>query len=312
MADQISATSPKRSIATRIHGRFNRLGKRLRGGVAATAGGALMLLGTLGSLPAIALTDEEFKQRLDLVPVFTVLREDNRPVVVFPQRRPGDTTPPTPADARILSFLDPEGLEKFMERLREEDSEAASRVTVLVSSVGEVYQWGTDNHDGPQVQYVPIISELPRALELAREVNPDLARFPGVPLFVATNSENNGYLTLEQNGRKVVPFFFRLEDLNTTLETFRRQSPTNPALNNINIEVSTLGQVINVLKSSAADEQELAERIRLIPSGETMRYIGGLQQSREGATPQRSQESNATQGDATPTPSPTGAGALMP
>ena len=306
MADQLSATSSKKSIATRLHNRFNRWGKRLRGGAAATAGGALMLLGTLGSLPAIALTEEEFKQRLDLVPVFTVLREDNRPVVVFPQRRPGDNTPPSASDARILSFLDPAGLQQFMERLREEDSEAADRVTVLVSSVGEVYQWGADNPEGPRVQYVPIISELPRALELAQEVNPELTRFPGIPLFVATDSNRDGYLTLEQNGRKVVPFFFRLEDLEATIRTFREQSPDNASLNNIKVEVSTLGQVISVLQSAEAGDLELAERIRLIPSGETMRYISGLQQEREGATPQPAQE------NATPAPSPTGAGALMP
>ncbi|MEM1427796.1 MAG: Tic22 family protein, partial [Cyanobacteria bacterium P01_H01_bin.130] len=123
---------------------------------------------------------------------------------------------------------------------------------------------------------------------------------------VATDSTRNGYLTLEQNGRKVVPFFFRLEDLEATIQTFREQSPENTSLDNIKYEVSTLGQIISVLQSPEAGDLELAERIRLIPSGETMRYIGSLQQERQGSTPQPAQE------NAAPTPSPTGAGALMP
>ena len=255
-----------------------------------------MLLGSLGALPAIALTDEEFGKRLELVPVFTVLREDGRPVVVFPNR----DAEPNPADARVLSFLDPDDVQKFMEALRERNSEEAEKTSILVSSIGEVYQWGQDNPNGPKIEYFPIVDQLPEALEIARAANPELNinRFPGIPLFVATDGAGEGYLTLEENGRKVVPFFFRLEDLKSTLETFR-QGANGSILDDVKVEVATLSQVLSILRSSDAGESDLVDRIRLIPSREALEYVETLRQGQEAATP-------------TPAPSPSGAGALTP
>ncbi|MEM9244216.1 MAG: hypothetical protein AAGA67_00530, partial [Cyanobacteria bacterium P01_F01_bin.153] len=78
MAAQISVTNPRKWSLTHLRSRLSRWGKRCFGGLATTAGGALMVLGSAGSLPAIALTDEEFNRRLESVPVFTILREDGR------------------------------------------------------------------------------------------------------------------------------------------------------------------------------------------------------------------------------------------
>ena len=297
MAAQIQIVNLSKRVITHFQTRANQWGKRWRGGLAATTGGALMVLGSLGGLPATALTDEEFNKRLELVPVFTVLREDGRPVVVFPNRRASDDSPPNPSDARVLSFLDPDDVQQFMEVLRQRNREEADKVSILVSSIGEVYQWGVANPDGPKVEYFPILDQLPEALELARAANPDLniENFPGIPLFVATDSAGEGYLTI----RKVVPFFFRLEDLNSTLEQFRRSSEQASVLDNIKVEVATLRQVMGLLRDG--EDSELAERIRLIPSREALEYVQSLQQAREGS-----------QGEATPTPAPTGAGALTP
>lgn len=242
-----------------------------------------MVLSGAGSLPAIALTDEEFSQRLESVPVFTILREDGRPFVVFPNRG-NDATEPSREDARILSFLDPDNVEEFMEWIREENSEEADKVSVFVSSIGDVYQWSVDNPDGPKVEYFPIADQIPEALRIVQEANPDrnIQRFPGVPLFVATNSDGDGYLTLEQNGRKVVPFFFRLEDLNSVLERFRGSSDAS-VLDNVKVEVATLDQILGILRSSDASDGDLVERIRLIPSGEALEYVRGLQGASENA-----------------------------
>ncbi|MGD1851082.1 MAG: Tic22 family protein [Cyanophyceae cyanobacterium] len=283
MAAQISASNQRKWSLTHLRSRLSRWRKRCFGGLAVTAGGALMVLGSAGSLPAIALTDEEFGRRLESVPVFTILREDGRPVVVFPNRS-NNNSPPNPEDARILSFLDPDNVEEFMERIRQENSEEAGNVSIFISSIGDVYQWGVDNPDGPKIEYYPIADQIPEALRIVREANPDrnIQRFPGVPLFVATNSDGNGYLTLEQDGRKVVPFFFRLEDLNSVLEQFRSSSDAS-ILDDVKVEVATLDQILDILRSSDASQGDLVERIRLIPSGEALEYVRGLRESSENA-----------------------------
>ncbi|MEM9245649.1 MAG: Tic22 family protein, partial [Cyanobacteria bacterium P01_F01_bin.153] len=96
-------------------------------------------------------------------------------------------------------------------------------------------------------------------------------------LEVATNSDGDGYLTLEQNGRKVVPFFFRLEDLNSALDQFRGSSNAN-ILDNVKVEVATLDQILGILRSSDACDGDLVERIRLIPSVAALEYVRGLQE----------------------------------
>jgi nickel transport protein len=104
-------------------------------------------------------------------------------------------------------------------------------------------------------------------------------QFQGTPLFVAKGGEDQGYLTIQQNGQQVIPFFFEKEQLQGLVDRFKQQQPNMAST--VKVEAVTLEGVIQTLQSS---NNEQLNNIVLVPSRESLEYIRGLSSS-QGSQP---------------------------
>ncbi|MCG9885797.1 MAG: hypothetical protein MH825_09515 [Cyanobacteria bacterium] len=259
-----------------------------------TVAGALasVVMGAIAiaPLPAIALEREEVVRRLGAVPIFTVIREDGRFLVLPP---PEDIATPTNSETGVVfNFFDPTDVQGFFTNLRESNPEATASMTILVSSLGDLYEWAERNENEaqrPQLIYAPIEEAVTSATALLRQQGEAVNEFPGIPLFVATSSSEDNYLTLEDNGQTVVPFFFSREDLDRMLDIYRERQPD--VAGQAQVKVTTLDRVVSILEEGQATD-DFVNRIRLIPSRESLEFIQSIQ--REAAS------GNAAPGTGTP------------
>jgi hypothetical protein len=230
----------------------------------------------IAPLPAIALEREEVARRLGAVPIFTVIREDGRFLVLPP---PEDIATSTNAENGVVfNFFDPDDAQGFFTNLRESNPEATASMTILVSSLGDLYEWAERNENEarrPQLIYAPIEEAVTSATDLLRQQGETVSEFPGIPLFVATSSSEDNYLTLEDNGQTVVPFFFSREDLDRMLAVYRERQPD--VAGQAQVKVTTLDRVVSILEEGQATD-DFVNRIRLIPSRESLEFIQSIQQ----------------------------------
>jgi len=92
--------------------------------------------------------------------------------------------------------------------------------------------------------------------------------FRGVPLFVAKGGQEGGYLTIQQEGQSVIPFFFDKEQLQNLVNRFKEQQPN--LASSVQIQVVPLEGIINTLQTQ--DNPQL-EQILLIPSQESLQFL---------------------------------------
>ncbi|MEM9771250.1 MAG: Tic22 family protein [Cyanobacteria bacterium P01_D01_bin.73] len=282
---------------TALKSRLGRWSQRCLGGLVATAGGALMLLGSSGSLSAIALTEDELKARLAVVPVFSVFRSEDGSPLTIQSEGEGQSAP----TSVLPGFLDPDDVRAVLNQVREQNGGGDFDIRAL--SLARLYEWSLTNAetpDAPRIQYFPIGDQLPQALELRRAANPDrnIERFSGIPLFVALDQGGESYLIVkdERSGKEHIPFFFRVEDLNASWARFLQKPEGSDLSGDLQLEVRTLGEIVGVLRSENEEAGKLANLIQLIPSKEAFEYAVDLESG-----------DSASQGGAA-----SGAGALAP
>lgn len=245
-------------------------------------GATLGLIGStlLGSffienLQALALTDEEVRQKLQAVPVFTVTDQNGSPLVASVPQQGNESV----AVAGV--FISQRDAEAFVERLKTEKPDLGNSVQVVPVSLGEVYQLDKDNQNQPNgldFQYVPMQQQVQSAEALLTQNGNPQQQFRGVPLFVAKAGQESGYLTIQQDGRQLIPFFFEKEQLQNMVNRFKEQQPE--LASSVKLEVVPLEGVIRTLQTS--DNQQLGN-ILLVPSRESLEF---LQQSRPDASGQ--------------------------
>lgn len=229
--------------------------------------GTAILGASLSNLKALALPAEEIMQVLNPVPVFTIANEEGIPLVATVED-----------DVKVTGiYFSQQDANEMVSRLQSQDPDLASQVQVVPVSLGKVYQLAQDNLDNENLKFNLVPNET--AVSDAKTV-PGTQYQGGVPLFVAKVGEDDGYLTIEQNSQKVIPFFFEKQQLESMVEQFKTQEPDAT----VNIEVIPLENIIQTLQSN--DTPEL--KIVLIPSTESIQF---LQQS-------------ATEQPGTPAPAP--------
>ncbi|WP_228055753.1 Tic22 family protein [Lusitaniella coriacea] len=219
------------------------------------------LLGTLlgGNLSALALSPEEIVEQLKAVPVFTIADEEGSPLVASSSEG---------SDAIAGAFISQRDAIAFVEKLKQENPELGNRVQVVPVSMGEIYQLNqetTSATDGLNFAYVPTQQEVTQALTLLQAQNPDLENFPGVPLFFARGAEQDGLLTIQVEGKQLVPFFFEREHL------LQQVGDTQ-----VKVEVIPLEGLIKAFEEGQNDE--FFKNVMLVPSRESLQFLRSLNQ----------------------------------
>lgn len=213
-----------------------------------------------GSLPALALTEQEVFAQLQPIPVFTVTDSEGAPLVAAEAGKPSFAG----------AFISKTDALTFIEDLKRSNPEIGSKVQVVPISLGEIYQInnkaGQAGSDNVRFAYVPAQAQLDQALAVIKQDNPQASEFRGVPLFVARGvGEQEGFLTVEVEGKSMIPFFFDKEQLQERIKNM-----------NVKIEVVPLEGVIQALNSG---NDEFLKNILLVPSRESVAFLETLRQS---------------------------------
>ncbi|MEQ9354667.1 Tic22 family protein [Coleofasciculus chthonoplastes] len=221
------------------------------------------LLGSFfgGNLRALALTEQQVMEKLQTVPVFTVTDGEGSPLVASIPNQNNQN------EAVAGVFISQGDAEAFVERLKQEKPELGNQVRVVPVSLAEVYQLDQQSQNQPNgldFAYIPVQRQVQSAQQLLGQGQ----EFRGVPLFVAKGGQQGGYLTIQQEGQQVIPFFFDKEQLQNLVNRFKEQQPN--LASSVQIQVVPLEGIINTLQTQ--DNPQL-EQILLIPSQESLQFL---------------------------------------
>ncbi|MFP4121527.1 Tic22 family protein [Coleofasciculus sp.] len=221
------------------------------------------LLGSFfgGNLRALALTEQQVMEKLQTVPVFTVTDGEGSPLVASIPNQNNQN------EAVAGVFISQRDAEAFVERLKREKPELGNQVRVVPVSLAEVYQLDQQSQNQPNgldFAYIPVQQQVQSAQQLLGQGQ----EFRGVPLFVAKGGQQGGYLTIQQEGQQVIPFFFDKEQLQNLVNRFKEQQPN--LASSVEIQVVPLEGIINTLETQ--DNPQL-EQILLIPSQESLQFL---------------------------------------
>jgi len=231
----------------------------------------LGLAGSLlfGAAAVMALPQEEIVKKLQSVPVFAIADAQGAPLVATPAQ--GENARPVAG-----VFVSHQDAQAFLTRLQQSNPELARSVRVISVSLSEVYklnQTARDNSESLDFTIVPMDQQVQNATQLLRQQGqPIEGEFNGVPLFIARGGVDKGYLTIQQGNVRVIPIFFKKDELEALLNRFKQQQPD--LANTIEIQVVNLEGVLKTLQES--NNPELNQLV-FIPPRESLEYVRSLQ-----------------------------------
>ncbi len=226
------------------------------------------------NLRALALPEDQVVQKLQSVPVFTVTDPQGSPLVASVPNGQNQT------QAVAGVFISQRDAQAFVERLKKEKPDLARNVQVVPVSLAEVYKLDRENQNQPaglDFAYIPVQQQVQSAQALMSQNGQQAQQFQGTPLFVARGGENQGYLTIQQNGQSVIPFFFDKEQLQLLVDRFKQQQPN--LASTVKLQAVTLEGVIQTLQT---ENNPQLNNIVLVPSKEAIDFL----RSRTGASGQ--------------------------
>ncbi len=215
-----------------------------------------------------ALSTEQVAERLNLVPVFTIVSQEGTPVLQNVTRNDGQSV-------RLVNFwIGKEQADAAIAEIQQSNPEVAAQSQVIPISLGEAYQMSESQDPEMQdiaFQVLPRSSDVQSAVQILQANGETGAtEFPGVPLFYGISPQ--GLLTIEKDGVEIVPFFFDQQDLKTTLE---RAGQANPdVVSATDIQVTSLGQVVETMKDPQA--QGDVQKIAFVPTRAALEFIQSM------------------------------------
>lgn len=228
------------------------------------------LLGSFltGNLKALALPEQQVMEKLQPIPVFTVTDAQGAPLVASIPN--GQNKPQSVAGV----FISQKDAQAFVQRLQQEKPDIAKSVQVVPVSLAQIYKLKQENQnkpDGLNFAFIPVQQQVQSAQALTGPSAQQGQQFQGTPLFVARGGKDNGYLTVQENGKPVIPFFFDKEQLQVMVDRFKQQKPDLAPT--VRVEAVPLEGVIYTLQTS--NNQELSSVV-IVPSQEALAYLRTL------------------------------------
>jgi Tic22-like family len=234
---------------------------------------ALGLVGStiLAATPLQALPDAQIIQKLQGVPVFALTDSDGLLMTAT------STTSKTPKGGAFMTQVD---AKNFLQKLQRENPTLAKALQVKTVALSEIFkaQISTDPKQKVEMFFVPNQAQVSTALALAKQTNPKLQRFDGVPLFVATAStkgRQKGYLTSQTPDKKtIISFFFDRDQLQPVIDQFKKEHPQQA--NTVQVQVTTLESLLEIMRSK---NDAIYSQFVINPSQEGLDVIKSLAQT---------------------------------
>lgn len=221
-----------------------------------------------GALQVLAIPQEQIIQKLRPVPVFTIANAQGAPLVA---------SPPTGQKGRAVAgvFISQKDAQDFLNNLKTKNPDLAKNVKVVPVSLAEVYQLNQTNKGKPEqldFAYVPSKQQVDTAVALLKQQGGQQPQqFNGTPLFVARGGKEKGYLTIQQDGKSIIPMFFNKEELQGLLDRFKKQQPDMSA--SVEIQVLNLEGLMEILRTK--NDPQL-DQIVLVPPQQSIEFVRSI------------------------------------
>ena len=221
--------------------------------------------------PAHALTEAQVLERLNGIPVFTITDDKGSPLLgSSPQQ--GSNKPPQV----LLFFLNPADAQTTLSQIKKDNPAVGGKARIVIRSMNDAYDVIKKNQDKKEVafQIVPAQASVDSARTILTSQGKPADKLPNVPVFFATGGKDKeeGLLTLEQNGKQLVPFFFDQKDLQSLIDRAKEQQPNVASATKI--QVTSLFQVLDSMVTTKDNKPNPdSERFTFVPSRSAFEYV---------------------------------------
>lgn len=221
--------------------------------------------------PAQALTEAQVLERLNGIPVFTITDDKGAPLLgSAPQQ--GANKPPQV----LLFFLNPDDAQATLTQIKKSNPAIGNKARIVIRSMNDAYDVIKKNQDKKDIafQIVPAKSSIDSARTILTSQGKPADKLPNVPVFFATGGKDKdeGLLTLEQNGKQLVPFFFDQKDLQSLIDRAKQQQPN--VASSTKIQVTSLFQVLDSMVATKTNKPNPdTERFTFVPSRNAFEYV---------------------------------------
>lgn len=252
-------------------------------------GSALLGSVSLGNLPAIALSEQQIKDKLDSVPVYLVTNNQGLPL-----SRPL----PAPQNGQKIGgsvtgvYMSRQDAQAFINELRSAKGtdpkmqEIIKSLQVTAVPLGVIYQQLQQSKKDPNrllFAFKPADQEVKGAIELLRKNGQQVDKFTSVPVFAVRFAPDKGYVPIKLGSeqQQVVALFLSKQDAQGLL------SQVQPKFPQADIQVVDIDGIVKTLQDK---NDTWLNQVVFIPSAESREYIRTLpknQGSNNQAAPNR-------------------------
>lgn len=227
--------------------------------------------------PAAEVSEEreaEVVKRLESVPAFAVTDEKGSPVLAAVPN-PKDKSKKIQVATFFMSQTDAQSL---VDNLKSKKPELGKSARVTLISLRDAYEITKKNKDKQEqlvFQFIPTKEQVDFAKAILKAEGQNVEQFQGVPMFFATGGKEKGLLTIEQGKDKIIPFYFRKQDLQGMIDTLDKQK--SPLSGTTKIQVTSLDRLVGSLLKS---EDATSKQIMLIPDRNALEYAAQQQKKK--------------------------------
>jgi hypothetical protein len=224
--------------------------------------------------PVQALTQSEVLERLKGIPVFTITDDKGAPLLGTSTQptQQGKTKPPQV----LLFFLNPSDAQATLSQIKKSNPTVGSKARIIIRSMNDAYDVIKKNQNKKEIvfQIVPDKVSMETARTILVSQGKPTDKVPNVPVFFATGAKGKeqGLLTIEQNGKQLVPFFFDQKDLQTLIDKAKAQQPDVAKASKI--QVTSLFQVLDSMVTTKDNKPKPdTERFTFVPARNAIKYV---------------------------------------
>jgi hypothetical protein len=222
---------------------------------------------------AEALTEAQVLERLNGIPVFTITDAAGAPLLGSVPNQPAGANKPNQV---LLFFLNPDDAQATLNQIKKNNPNLGSKARIVIRSMNDAYEVIKKNQDKKEVafQIVPAKSSVDSARTILTSQGKPGDKLPNVPVFFATGGKGKeqGLLTLEQNGKQLVPFFFDQKDLQSLIDRAKQQQPDVASATKV--QVTSLFQVLDSMVTTKDNKPTAdTERFTFVPSRSAFEYV---------------------------------------
>ncbi|MBC8121658.1 MAG: hypothetical protein H7Y22_07465 [Gemmatimonadaceae bacterium] len=234
--------------------------------------------------PAFALTEEQVADKLNAVPVFTIMDQKGNPLIITVQDK-------DKKDQSVLPFfLDQKQVQDTYSNIQKREANLAKDSQISVISLGQAYKLIREEQKNKDskiaFQFLSDAKTVDYALEVFKKSETTAKSFPGIPVFYAVGSDeknkSKGFVTFEKDGKQYVPLFFDEKDIQRNVDELKKTKPE--LAKQMSVEVAPLDSVIGTMLAGKNDKE--FEKLTFVPSLTAIQYLQTIQKPTKGATPE--------------------------